>query len=63
MKTVKEKVKHIVNEDNDRVFDVIIPEDGSVKLKVKTGKGNGNQAFRTVRPDTALIQITEAMHR
>ena len=58
---MKEKIKPIVNEDNDRVFDVVIPEDGTPQIKVKTGKGSGSQAFRTVRLDSALIQITEAI--
>ena len=58
---MKEKIKPIVNDDNDRVFDVVIPEDGYVTIKVKTGKGNGSQAFRTVRLDKALLQITEAI--
>ena len=58
---MKEKITPIVNDDNDRVFDVVIPEDGNVTIKVKTGKGNGSQAFRTVRLDKALIQITEAI--
>ena len=58
---MKERIKPIVNDDNDRVFDVVIPEDGNVTIKVKTGKGNGSQAFRTVRLDKALLQITEAI--
>ena len=52
----------IVNDDNDRVFDVVIPDEGNVTIKVKTGKGNGSQAFRTVRLDKALLQITEAIN-
>ena len=56
-----EKVMPIVNDDNDRVFDLIIPEEGNATIKVKTGKGNGSQAYRTVRLDKALLQITEAM--
>lgn len=57
-----EKVMPIVNEDNDRVFDLVIPDDGGATIKVKTGKGNGSQAFRTVRLDKALLQITEAIN-
>ncbi len=54
------KVKQIVNEDNDRVFDAIFSEDGDVEIKVKTGKGKGAQAFRVIKLDEVLSQIREA---
>lgn len=58
---MKKKVKPIVNEDNDRVFDAIYSEDGNVQIKVKTGKGKGNEKFKTVALDKVLIQITEGI--
>ena len=58
--TAMEKVKKIVNGENDRVFDAIFSEDGNVKIKVKTGKGKGSQAFRMIMLDEVLTQIREA---
>lgn len=55
-----EKVKKIVNKENDRVFDAVISDDGDVKIKVKTGKGKGAQAFRMIKLDEVLTQIREA---
>lgn len=61
MKKEKEKVKKIVNEENDRIFDMIIPEEGAPTIQVKTGKGKGEDAYKTMRLDTLLMQITDVM--
>ena len=60
-KMEKKKVKHIVNEKNDRVFDAIYSEDGNVEIMVKTGKGKGDEKYKTVGLDKVLIQITEGI--
>lgn len=54
------KRKQVKNEDDARVFDVIVPEDVSAaEIQIKTGKGR--QAYKTIGVDTALQQIFEAI--
>lgn len=54
--------KQILNSDNDRVFDVIMLEDGTPEIQVKTGKGRGEQAFRSIKVEEAFTKIQEALN-
>jgi hypothetical protein len=50
----------VINEEQSRVFDIIIPEDGGMaEIQVKTGKGS--QSYRKIGLDKALQQILEAL--
>lgn len=55
-----EKVKHIYNEDNEHVLDLIIRADGTKILRAETEDEKGQPVFRTVELNSVLSQIKEA---